>query len=249
MPSARKAKGFGDWEFPLELDLPRNELGGMSLSQLGTIPFEQLGQFKQAQSFPHGYSRDFLTFYAPRDPGVHQVLMWTLLQAKSSVAINMYGFDDPQLAALLRHHVANPQMPGHALARLERGRRQGGEPELLKLLRNDLPGNSIADRPLRKARDQPRQAGGDRWPLPRHRLDQLVLRRRGRPGQPADPEPRPDRPRRGEGGDRPRPRRDAEADGRKRRRRQPRPRASQERAGRPSASAGRRQRRSPSSAK
>src|SRR5437588_6808187 len=98
MPRARKAKLFGDWEFPLELDLPRDDLGGMSLSQLGAIPFEQLGQFKQARSFPHGYSRDYLTFYAPRDAGVHHVLLWTLLQAKSSVAINMYGFDDPQLA-------------------------------------------------------------------------------------------------------------------------------------------------------
>jgi hypothetical protein len=51
---APKAKGFGDWESPLDLDLPRSELGGMSLSQLAAIPFEQLGQFKQAQSGPLG---------------------------------------------------------------------------------------------------------------------------------------------------------------------------------------------------
>jgi phosphatidylserine/phosphatidylglycerophosphate/cardiolipin synthase-like enzyme len=143
MPRAVTAKKFGDWEHPLELDLPRDELGGTSLSQLGAIPFEQLGQFKQAQSFPHGYSRDYLTFYAPRDPGVHRVLLWTLLQAKSSVAINMYGFDDPQLAALLRHHANNPQI----IVTLTLDSSEAGtaaEKPLLSELRNDLPGNSIA---------------------------------------------------------------------------------------------------------
>ncbi len=143
MPRAVTAKKFGDWEDPLELDLPRDELGGTSLSQLGAVPFEQLGQFKQAQSFPHGYSRDYLTFYAPRDLGVHQVLLWTLLQAKSSVAINMYGFDDPQLAALLRHYANNPQI----IVTLTLDSSEAGtaaEKPLLSELRNDLPGNSIA---------------------------------------------------------------------------------------------------------
>lgn len=143
MPSAGKAKGFGDWEVPLELDLPRNELGGMSLSQLGAIPFDELGRFKQAQSFPHGYSRDYLTFYAPRDGGVHQVLLWALLQAKSSLAINMYGFDDPQLAALLRHHVTNPQLMVTLTLDSSQAAGQAEKP-LLNELRNDLPGNSIA---------------------------------------------------------------------------------------------------------
>ena len=143
MPTTRKAKAFGDWEFPLNLDLPRDELGGMSLSALGAIPFEQLGQFKQAQSFPHGYSREYLTFYAPRDPGVHAVLLWTVLQAKSSVAINMYGFDDPQMAALLRHHVANPQLMVTLTLDSSQAAGQAEKP-LLALLRNDLPGNSIA---------------------------------------------------------------------------------------------------------
>lgn len=143
MPRARKVGGFGDWEVPLELDVPRSELGGTSLSQLRAIPFEQLGQFKQAQSFPHGYSRDYLTFYAPRDAGVHQVLLWTLLQATSSVAINMYGFDDPHLAALLRHNANNPQL----IITLTLDSSEAGTPAekpLLSELRNDLPGNSIA---------------------------------------------------------------------------------------------------------
>lgn len=143
MPAARSAKRFGEWEFPLQMDLIRPELGGISLGALAAIPFEKLGQFKQAQSFPHGYSSEYLTFYAPRDPGVHQVLLWTLLQAKSSVAINMYGFDDPHLATLIRHHATSPQMI--VTLTLDSSQAAGlAEKPLLADLRNDLPGNSIA---------------------------------------------------------------------------------------------------------
>jgi phosphatidylserine/phosphatidylglycerophosphate/cardiolipin synthase-like enzyme len=138
MPSS-----FAAWESPLDLEKKRDELDGISLAELAAIDFTDLGRFKAAQSFPHGYDRDYLTFYAPRDTGVHEVLLWTLLQAKSSVAINMYGFDDSQLVAILRHHAENPEM----LVTLSLDSSEAGvkiEAELLKLLRNDLPGNSIA---------------------------------------------------------------------------------------------------------
>jgi phosphatidylserine/phosphatidylglycerophosphate/cardiolipin synthase-like enzyme len=138
-----KASSFAAWESPLQLDKKRDDLGGVSLSELRAVRFEELGRFKQAQSFPHGYDRDYLTFYAPRDTGVHQVLVWTMLQAKSSVAINMYGFDDPQMVALLRYHAENQTM----VVTLSLDSSEAGgklESELLKLLKNDLPGNSIA---------------------------------------------------------------------------------------------------------
>jgi phosphatidylserine/phosphatidylglycerophosphate/cardiolipin synthase-like enzyme len=138
-----KASSFAAWESPLQLEKKREDLGGISLAELRALKFEQLGQFKQAQSFPHGYDRDYLTFYAPRDTGVHEVLLWTLLQAKSSVAINMYGFDDPQMVALLRYHAKNPTM----VVTLSLDSSEAGgklESELLTLLKNDLPGNSIA---------------------------------------------------------------------------------------------------------
>jgi phosphatidylserine/phosphatidylglycerophosphate/cardiolipin synthase-like enzyme len=138
-----KASSFAAWESPLALDKKREELDGISLAELAAIRFEELGRFKQAQSFPHGYDRDYLTFYAPRDTGVHQVLLWTLLQAKSSVAINMYGFDDPQMVALLRHHAKSRSM----VVTLSLDSSEAGgklESELLALLKNDLPGNSIA---------------------------------------------------------------------------------------------------------
>jgi phosphatidylserine/phosphatidylglycerophosphate/cardiolipin synthase-like enzyme len=138
-----KGSAFGVWESPLDLKKKRPELGGTSLAELAAIPFEELGRFKQAQSFPHGYSREYLTFYAPRDTGVHEVLLWALLQAKSSVAINMYGFDDPHLAALLRHFAKDKGV----LVTLSLDSTEAGgkfEAELLKEMKNDIPGNSIA---------------------------------------------------------------------------------------------------------
>src|ERR1700742_3962053 len=98
-----RADQFFAWEEPLDFDFPRDDLGGMSLKQLKQIPFEDLGQFKQSGHFPHGYSDQYLTFYSPRDPGLHEVLLWALLQTRSSIAINMYGFDDRHLASLIRH--------------------------------------------------------------------------------------------------------------------------------------------------
>ena len=47
---------FVEWELPLDFSLPRDDLDGMSLQELADVPFEELGRFKQAQSFPHGYS-------------------------------------------------------------------------------------------------------------------------------------------------------------------------------------------------
>jgi phospholipase D-like protein len=139
----RSLKSFIAWESPLQMDAPREELGGASLNDLGRLRFEELGRFKQARAFPHGYDRDYLSFYAPRDSGVHMVLLWTLLQARSSVAINMYGFDDPHMVALLRHHA---QDRGMVLTLSLDSSQAGGrlESELLEELRNDLKGNSIA---------------------------------------------------------------------------------------------------------
>lgn len=137
------ASSFAAWESPLDLERKREELGGLSLAELAAIDFTELGRFKAAQSFPHGYSREYLTFYAPRDSGVHEVLLWTLLQAKSSVAINMYGFDDPQMVALLRHFAEDPRVVV-ILSLDSTEAKTHVEDELLALLRNDLPGNSIA---------------------------------------------------------------------------------------------------------
>ena len=137
------AKGFEDWQYPLDFDLPRKDLGGLSLSKLKAIPFEDLGQFKQAGKFPPGYSTESLTFYSPRDPGVHHVIIWTLLQVTHSIAINMYGFDDPHSGALVRMHTEKRDV---AVTMTLDSSQAGGraEQEILEGFNASLVGNSIA---------------------------------------------------------------------------------------------------------
>jgi hypothetical protein len=142
-PAAKSVDQFFAWDEPLDLDAPRAELGDLSLTQLAEVPFEALGKFKQGGSFPHGYSSDYLTFYSPRDEGLHEVLLWALMQTRSSIAINMYGFDDRHLASLIRHFAR--QSGVLVTLSLDSSQAAGKlEKELLEQLKNDLKGNSIA---------------------------------------------------------------------------------------------------------
>jgi phosphatidylserine/phosphatidylglycerophosphate/cardiolipin synthase-like enzyme len=132
-----------EWEDPPDLKKPRADLAGLSLEELAAIPFEGLGRFKQAARFPPGYSRDTLSFYAPRDPGIHAVIVWTLLQATHSIAVNMYGFDDPQASAIIRSYTRNEAVAvALSLDKSQAGGR--AEKAILASFNNDLIGNSIA---------------------------------------------------------------------------------------------------------
>jgi phosphatidylserine/phosphatidylglycerophosphate/cardiolipin synthase-like enzyme len=131
------------WQYPPDLTKPRADLAGLSLEQLRSIPFEGLGRFKQAGRFPTGYSQDAFSFYSPRDPGVHAVIIWTLLQATHSLAVNMYGFDDPQASAIIRLHTEN----GAIAVTMSLDKSQAGgraENAILQTYNHDLIGNSIA---------------------------------------------------------------------------------------------------------
>jgi phosphatidylserine/phosphatidylglycerophosphate/cardiolipin synthase-like enzyme len=131
------------WEFPPNMTKERADLNGLSLQELGALSFEELGRFKQAGRFPDGYSTTDLAYYAPRDPGVHAVIVWALLQATHTVAVNMYGFDDPQVAAIIQSYTENPDI----VVTLSLDKSQAGgksEKELLERFKHDLIGNSIA---------------------------------------------------------------------------------------------------------
>lgn len=132
-----------EWEFPPDPGKPRADLGGLSLRALQQIPFEGLGHFKSAGRFPPGYSDTTLSFYAPRDPGLHAIIIWTLLQATHSVAVNMYGFDDPQASAVIRVHTQNPAIA--VTLSLDKSQAAGqAEQAILQQFNHDLIGNSIA---------------------------------------------------------------------------------------------------------
>jgi phosphatidylserine/phosphatidylglycerophosphate/cardiolipin synthase-like enzyme len=136
-------KFIEEWEEDLDPTKARADLAGLSLEQLRDIPFEDLGRFKQAGKFPHGYSQDALTFYSPRDPEVHVVIIWTLLQATISLAVNMYGFDDPQAAAIIRSHTENNDVA--VTLSLDKSQAGGKAAKtILETFNHDLIGNSIA---------------------------------------------------------------------------------------------------------
>lgn len=132
-----------DWEDPPDFSKPRADLAGLSLEALAAVSFDSLGRFKQAGRFPPGYSQETLTFYSPRDPGIHAVIIWTLLQATHSVAVNMYGFDDPQASAIIRLYTLNDDVA--VTLSLDKSQAGGrGEKPLLSSFNNNLIGNSIA---------------------------------------------------------------------------------------------------------
>jgi phosphatidylserine/phosphatidylglycerophosphate/cardiolipin synthase-like enzyme len=137
------SKFIEDWEYPPNLTKARADLGGLSLTKLRALSFEELARFKQAGRFPDGYSTKNLTFYAPRDPGVHAVIVWALLQATHTVAVNMFGFDDPHAAALIQSYTEQPDIA----VTLSLDRSQTGsktEKALLERFNHKLIGNSIA---------------------------------------------------------------------------------------------------------
>ena len=138
------ARAFAEqWEDPPDFTKPRADLAGLSLTELSALPFESLGRFKQAGRFPPGYSQQALSFYAPRDSGIHPVIIWTLLQATHSIAVNMYGFDDPQASAIIRIHTLNDAMA--VTLSLDKSQAGGkAEKAILASFNNNLIGNSIA---------------------------------------------------------------------------------------------------------
>jgi phosphatidylserine/phosphatidylglycerophosphate/cardiolipin synthase-like enzyme len=80
--------------------------------------------------------------YSPIDD-VHGALAGILKGAEHSVVVAMYGFDDDELAEILRDHLANPRM--HVQITLDRSQAGGvHEKKLLALFRNEDMGNSIA---------------------------------------------------------------------------------------------------------
>lgn len=137
---------MSDWgtiETPLDFDVARAELDGLSLTELQRLTFPELARFKAAGSFADGYPADTAVFYSPRDPGVHAVEAWCALQVTHSWEVNMYGFDDPLVAALTRHWCEQ----GDVLVVVNLDKSQAGgkhEREILDTFLHDQIGNSVA---------------------------------------------------------------------------------------------------------
>src|ERR1700716_291191 len=74
-------------------------------------PFDwnQLHTFKGDGRFLDGVSADYRTFWSPVDQ-IHELLVSLLTSAKHSLVLNMYGYDDPDLDAIIREKIANERV-------------------------------------------------------------------------------------------------------------------------------------------
>lgn len=106
----------------------------MALPDLGV-----LAKYKAAPFAP-GYPMAAMRFYAPVDQ-VHDVLKDLATSAAKSLVVAMYGFDDPELAAIIRQKMSEP---GIFVQLTLDSSQAGGVHEKLILAQEGYPATSIA---------------------------------------------------------------------------------------------------------
>jgi hypothetical protein len=116
----------------------------MSNGSVAVAGFEwdQLQQFKAEKRFLDGYPQDTRTFYAPRDE-LHSLLASLLHSTQHSLVLNMFGYDDDELDAIIRQKLEEE----HVYVQMSLDSTQAAgkhEKEILAKWKNDEFGNSIA---------------------------------------------------------------------------------------------------------
>src|SRR2546427_2185184 len=104
--------------------------------------WNELAQYKQEKRFLDHYPDDFRTFWSPRDK-VHELLVALLSSAQRSLVLNMFGYDDDELDAIIRQKLSSE----HVYVQISLDKSQSGgkhEQAILKKWDNDAFGNSIA---------------------------------------------------------------------------------------------------------
>jgi phosphatidylserine/phosphatidylglycerophosphate/cardiolipin synthase-like enzyme len=88
------------------------------------------------------YPSNMLTFWSPIDD-VHGALKAILGSAKRSIVIQMYGYDDDELAEMVAHAIDNPAM--YVQVTLDKSQAGGvHEKALLERWKHEMTGNSVA---------------------------------------------------------------------------------------------------------
>ena len=104
--------------------------------------WDNLAQYKADGRFLDGYPDDQRTFFAPRD-NIHGLLVALLTSAQHSIVVNMFGYDDDQLNAIIQEKLTNE----HVYVQMSLDRSQtlvAHESEILARWNNNSFGNSIA---------------------------------------------------------------------------------------------------------
>lgn len=106
----------------------------MALADLGVLDHHKL------DPFPPGYPPGVRTFYSPVDD-VHGALMDVVSSAAKSIVVAMYGFDDGDLATVIRSYLDEP----HVFTQVSLDATQAaGVHEQALLAKANFPANSIA---------------------------------------------------------------------------------------------------------
>lgn len=96
-----------------------------------------------AVPFAAQYPEDYRTYFSPRDPGVHKLIVDLLTVVKHSLVLNMFGYDDDEADAAIRAHLGDPSI--YVQMSLDRSQAGGvHEKALLAKWNADQVGNSIA---------------------------------------------------------------------------------------------------------
>jgi phosphatidylserine/phosphatidylglycerophosphate/cardiolipin synthase-like enzyme len=104
--------------------------------------WDRLAQYKAEARFLDGYPDDYRTFWAPRDD-IHGLLRDLIGSAQHAVVVNMFGFTDETLMALLQAKLQSASV--YVQISLDRSQSQGTtEAALLKKYLNNYEGNSVA---------------------------------------------------------------------------------------------------------
>jgi hypothetical protein len=82
---------------------------------------DDLAEFKREQTFAPGDSTDYRTFYVGRDD-VHGVLKYLLARCSRVLKLNMFGFDDDELNAIIEAAIVNQ----HIFAQITLDKSQSG---------------------------------------------------------------------------------------------------------------------------
>ncbi len=72
-----------------------------ALAEPAPFAWDELGRYKAEKRFLDGYPPDQRTFYSPRDE-VRPLLASLLAGAQRSIVLNMFGYADPELDAIIR---------------------------------------------------------------------------------------------------------------------------------------------------
>ena len=107
-----------------------------------TLIWDSLSQYKAEHRFLDGYPDDQRTFFAPRDD-IHGLLVALLTSAQHSIVVNMFGYDDDQLNAIIQGKLTDARV--YVQMSLDRSQASGvHERAILARWGNDSFGNSIA---------------------------------------------------------------------------------------------------------